>query len=96
MRLPITSAAQADLREIRDYTLHRWGPEQEERYLFDLWDRFESIQSDPSVYRSREDLFPGCQIATQAKHVVLFRTGDDVLEIVRILHAAMDFKRHIE
>jgi plasmid stabilization system protein ParE len=27
--------------------------------------------------------------------VILFRAGPDALEIVRVLHAAMDFKRHL-
>jgi plasmid stabilization system protein ParE len=27
--------------------------------------------------------------------VILFRIGQDALEIVRVLHSAMDFKRHL-
>ena len=39
--------------------------------------------------------FPGCQLAPPGKHVILFRIDGTVLQIVRVLHSAMDFKRHI-
>ncbi len=95
MKLTITHAALDDLRAIRTYTLATWGVEQEKRYLDRLWARFEAVRSDPNRYRLRPDLFPGCRIAAEGSHVILFRAGENALEIVRVLHAAMDFKRHL-
>lgn len=95
MTLDITKAAVADLQSIRDYTLETWGPEQERIYLDSMWNKFEEILSDPIRCRRREDLFPSCRIAVHGKHVILFRIEGKVLQIVRILHSAMDFKRHI-
>jgi len=43
--------------------------------------------------RKVEDLFPGCRIAAEGRHVILFRISDSALKIVRVLHVAMDFKR---
>ena len=94
MTLELTRAAVSDLQSIRDYTLARWGPEQEQRYLDALWRKFEEILADPPRWRSREDLFPGCQIAAEGKHVILFRVQGTVLQVVRLLHGAMDFPRH--
>jgi toxin ParE1/3/4 len=95
MTLELTDAAIGDLRSIRDYTLEKWGEEQEEIYLSEMWDRFEEIQSNSGRHRFRHDLFPNCQIATQGKHVILFRSEGEILQIVRVLHSAMDFGRHI-
>ncbi len=95
MNLTFTHAALEDLRSIRAYTLETWGIEQENRYLDRIWARFDSIRLDPARYRLRPDLFPGCRIAAEGKHVILFRAGSDLLEVVRVLHAAMDFKRHL-
>ena len=95
MELVLTDAALSDLKSIRAYTLEHWGEEQEEKYLSDLWDRFEVIQASPDGCRSRDDLFPGCQLATQGKHVILFRIDDNILQVVRVLHSAMDFQRHL-
>ena len=95
MILEFTKAAVSDLQSIRSYTLETWGPAQEQRYLDALWKKFEEILAHPPRWRRRDDLFPGCQIAAQGKHVILFRVQDTVLEIVRILHGAMDFPRQI-
>ena len=95
MTLDLTDAAVGDLRSIRNYTLDQWGEEQEKLYLDALWEKLELILTDPGRWRSREDLFPGCQIASHGKHVILFRIQGRVLQIVRILHGAMDYSRHI-
>ncbi len=95
MKLTFTQAALEDLRSIRAYTLETRGVEQEDRYLNRIWARFDSIRLDPARYRLRPDFFPGCRIAAEGKHVILFRAGADLLEVVRVLHAAMDFKRHL-
>lgn len=96
MILDFTKAAISDLQSIRSYTLEGWGPEQEQRYLDALWKKFEEILADPQRLRRRNDLFPGCQIAAQGKHVILFWVEDSILRIVRILHGAMDFPRRIQ
>lgn len=95
MTLDFTKAAVSDLQSIRSYTLETWGVEQEQRYLDELWQKFEEILADPKRWRRRHDLFSDCQIAAQDKHVILFRIENSVLQIVRILHSAMDFPRHL-
>lgn len=95
MTLDFTPAAVSDLRTIRAYTLERWGLKQEEIYLDGLWDKFEELLADPGKWRARADLFPGCQIAAQGRHVILFRIQGETLQIVRILHSSMDFRRHL-
>ncbi|RYD22497.1 MAG: type II toxin-antitoxin system RelE/ParE family toxin [Verrucomicrobiaceae bacterium] len=95
MKLVITEAALEDLQSVRDYTLETWGPDQEKRYLNLIWARFENLLVESGRYKRRPDLFPGCQIAAEGKHVILFRCDIEKLEVVRVLHSAMDFKRHL-
>ncbi|MEX1119756.1 MAG: type II toxin-antitoxin system RelE/ParE family toxin [Terrimicrobiaceae bacterium] len=95
MRLVLTEAALADLRSISDYTLATWGEEQEKRYISNMWSRLESLQLDPASGRRRDDLFPGCRLVSEGRHVILFRSSPGVLEVVRVLHSAMDFKRQV-
>ena len=95
MKLELTLAALDDLRSIRAYTLEHWGSVQEQLYLDQIWKKFEAIIRDPSQFRFRRDLFPGCQIAAEGKHVILFRVHRSTLQVVRVLHGAMDFKRHV-
>jgi len=95
MKLVFTEAALEDLRAIRSYTLEHWGTQREQHYLDCLWEKFEAITADPARYRLRNELFAGCRTVAKGRHVILFRTSQDSLEIVRVLHAAMDFKRHL-
>jgi len=95
MKIELTPAALDDLRSIRVYTLERWGAAQETTYLDRVWEKFGSILTNPAPYRGRPDLFPGCQIAAEGKHVILFRVNKSTLQVVRVLHSAMDFKRHL-
>jgi plasmid stabilization system protein ParE len=92
MKQDSTPAALDDLRSIRAYTLDRWGEAQEQRYLDQPWRRFEDIIKDSSRFRFRHDLFPDCQIAAEGRHLILFRVRKDILEVVRVLHSAMNFK----
>ena len=97
MTLDLTAAALTDLRSIRAYTLETWGEEQEEqeeKYLNEMWDKFEEIMRNSGHGRLRNDLFPGCRLASHGKHVILFRFEGKILEIVRVLHGSMDFRRH--
>lgn len=75
--------------------MERWGPAQETAYLDRMWEKFESILATPTPYRSRPDLFPGCLLAVEGKHVILFRVSKSTLQIVRVLHSAMNFPRHL-
>ena len=92
MSLEITRAALEDLRSIRAYTLETWGSVQEEAYLEGMWRKFGELQANPGMHRFRNDLFSGCQLAAEGKHVILFKVAEESLQIVRVLHSAMDFK----
>ena len=95
MKLDLTEAAVADIRSIRTYTVRAWGKRQDELYQARLWKRFEEILAHSSSYRFRHDLFPDCQLAAEGKHVILFRVRNDVLQVVRVLHSAMDIKKQL-
>ena len=95
MRLEITQAALEDLRSVRAYTLETWGSAQEQAHLESIWKRFGEIMADPRLFRFRNDLFKHCQLAAEGKHVILFRVDEDALQIVRVLHSAMDFRKHL-
>jgi toxin ParE1/3/4 len=95
MNLILTEAALDDLRSIRSYTLETWGEKQEAIYLRKIWNRIQSLREAPLRHHLREELFPGCRIASEGRHVILFHADARTVSIVRVLHSAMDFKRHL-
>jgi toxin ParE1/3/4 len=96
MILELTDAALGDLQMIREYTFAQWGEIQEEKYLDGIWEKFEDLVADPQRWRSREDLFPGCRLAVHEKHLILFRVEGAKLQIVRVLHGAMDLRGQLD
>jgi toxin ParE1/3/4 len=72
-----------------------WGEEQEDRYLKGLWSKLAEIQSSPKSCRLRNDLAKGCCSTRHEKHVIFFSVKGQTLQVIRILHGAMDFNRHL-
>jgi toxin ParE1/3/4 len=95
MKLIFSPSAIRDLQGISDYTLQTWGADQEDRYLKDLWGKLAAIQASPESYRLREDLAKGCRSARHEKHVIFFSITGQTLQIIRILHGAMDFNSRL-
>ena len=95
MKLVLTEAALTDLQSISAFTLEKWGAEQETRYIQQMWRRMDFIRTTPNIGRLREDLFPGCRLVAEGRHVILFRSRLESVEIIRVLHSAMDFRRHL-
>ena len=47
------------------------------------------------AHDNRNDVRLGYVKYLVGSHIVFFRTTSDGIEVVRILHASMDFKRHV-
>jgi toxin ParE1/3/4 len=95
MNLILSPSVVRDLQEISNYTLHTWGAELEDRYLKGLWAKLAEIQSNPDSFRLREDLAKSCRSARHEKHVIFFSIQGQTLQVIRILHGAMDFNSHL-
>lgn len=84
-------AAQADLLQIRDYTIERWGTAQAERYLLAIRDACRELADGRRQGRSAEAVRPGYKKAAVGSHTVFFRLTDaGDLAVIRILHQRMD------
>lgn len=95
MRVRLSKLAFADLESIYSYTLERWGREQAESYIEEIWFAFDRVAQTPERWRLRNKLHPGCRICFTGRHAILFRIHESRVEIARVLHDAMDFPRHI-
>jgi len=95
MNLILSPSAIRDLQDISDYTLRTWGAEQEDQYLKGLWAKLADIQFSPESCRLRKDLAKGCRSARYEKHIIFFSIKGQTLQVIRILHGAMDFNNHL-
>jgi len=92
----LTSRADGDLEEIWDYTEQTWSRIQARIYLTKLENRMIALAQHPTAGRKRYDL-PGEPMSFhEGRHVIFYRPTQEGIEIIRVLHDAMDFPRHLE
>lgn len=87
--------AQADFTDILLYTWQEWGEEQRDQYEATLTQAITGLAHYSEIGERRPGLFQGCRARLVARHVLYYRIRDDIIEIVRILHAQADPARHL-
>jgi toxin ParE1/3/4 len=87
--------AKADLNDIWDYSLPRWGLERTERYVRDIERPIEWVAEDPRRGRPCDDIRAGYAKDAVGSHVLFYRTIPNGIDIVRVPHSRMDFARHL-
>lgn len=95
MRLRLSKLAYADLEAVYAYTVRRWGSNQADIYLRQLWDALEAIVETPERWRLRDRVYPGCRVCVAGRHAILYRLNEHGVEVARVLHGSMDLPRHI-
>ena len=101
----LAAAAETDCAEIVRWTAQQFGLRQARNYAATLDAALASLIQGPGVpgARRRSDIGPelwSLHVARQRRrgsHVVIFRAPDGaaVLEVLRVLHDAMDLPRHL-
>lgn len=94
-RYLLRERAEADLAEIWRFTARRWSVAQADKYYRNLVQAFEALAAEPTLGRSCEDIRANYRRYNVASHVVFYRIEDGYADIVRILHARRDFRRHL-
>jgi toxin ParE1/3/4 len=100
----LSHAAESDLDDIVFWTADRYGEKQARIYERVLKDMFASLREGPSVAgaRHRPEIAQGLYSLhtskswRRARHFVFFHLiATNEIEIVRVLHDGMDFRRHL-
>ena len=103
----LSDAAETDLQDIMQWTLARFGAAQARTYAKTLSIALEALADGPTIIgaKVRDDIAKGLftlHVARQhrkGRHFVLYRIGTcegkDLIEVLRILHDAMDLPRHL-
>lgn len=94
-RTVLSPRARRDLEEIWDYTERRWGIDQAEIYIRQLWQHIEAVAMRPALGRACPDVRAGYYKYPSGSHVLFYRMLDDGIDIIRILHERMDVRRHL-
>lgn len=93
-RYRLSRRAKADLDEIWDYSLDRWGDQQAAAYQRQIYTAIGMIAERPDLGWADSNLRPGYRRRPAGSHVIFYRVGG-MVEIVRILHQSMDAKSRL-
>ena len=92
-RLELSQQAKADFRDILSYTLTTWGESQLAKYRASINDALHVILYNPSA--GRPSVKPNVKVLAVEHHRIFYRTMEDTIYVVRILHERMDTSRHL-
>lgn len=87
MKMPyeITARAEADLQRIYAYGVHRFGRDQADRYLNKLFDRFELIAENPSLYQRVDHVRPGYRRCVVDTNSIYYRASVEHVQIIAVV-----------
>ncbi|MCL6416028.1 type II toxin-antitoxin system RelE/ParE family toxin [Aestuariirhabdus sp. Z084] len=95
-QLVIAPAAKADLKEIYQYGLRKWGQTQSKSYLENIKEQFWTLTEQRLIGIDRSDLLPGARSLPIESHTLFYRVSTDTVEIIRVLHGRQDPLRHLK
>jgi toxin ParE1/3/4 len=83
------------MRKIAIDTRARWGYEQAAAYSAALRDAIKSLGEFPFRFPEFESPHKGLRRMGSGRHTVFYLITEDTIEIVRVLHTAMDFDERL-
>ena len=91
----LAPAAQRDLSSIWDCTEQRWDAQQAETYISEIRAAIERLAEDPERGWPCDEIRAGYRRYAIGSHRIFYRTRDQGVDIIRILHQRMDPTRHV-
>ena len=91
----LSPKALADLDAIWEYSLQNWGLAKSETYIRGVNVALELVAANPHLARDAGSIRPSLLKYHVGSHVICFRLNDKQIVVSRILHARMDFPRHL-
>ncbi len=95
-RVRFRPAARADLARIAEEGRERWGREAARDYILSIRGQLAQLAGQPGIGSNRSLLAPGLRKATVGSHHAFYRTIQDGIVVVRVLHPRMDTPRWLD
>ena len=87
----LTPSALQDLDDIWRYSAETWSIEQADEYIDQLVMVFETITSQPTIARERNEFTPPVRIQVHESHLIVYSFLAEQITIFRILGARQDW-----
>ena len=95
MPLELSRKAQADLDDIRDYSLEQFGVERAILYLDAIEQAFRRLLDHPRIGSQQADIGEAVLSYPVGEHRIFYDARPGHVYVIRVLHKAMDVERHL-
>lgn len=85
----LSPAARQDLRDIWRYSAENWGKARADDYIDDLYAAFSRLALFPGSGHLDERYGEGIRLSRAGQHLIVHRTTESAVEIIRVLHGQM-------
>lgn len=93
----LTNKAVEDLEKIWEYTVKIWSEHQANAYYETLISNCQEIANDPNLGKTYKGVTKNLLGLKANKHIIFYRNvNEDYVEVTRILHERMNFKKRIK
>ena len=82
--------ATRNISSIADYTIEQWGKDQARKYITELRRAMERLSTAGMLHPQSSLPFPGLRKMRCGHHLAYFLIDDATVDVVRVLHEAMD------
>ncbi len=93
--LTLSPKAEQDIENILRYTGEAWGEKQLLIYRDKLADALEMLRANPAIGHQTPPLPETHRLYPLGSHVIVYRTNEFVIGVIRILHQRMSVTRHL-
>ncbi len=84
-RLVLSEEARADIKDILNYTLQKWGKEQQIKYSVLLDTALLAIQNDPNKGRKHSNLAAEIRYYHAGRHYIVYWIKGAEIQVARVL-----------
>ena len=95
MRFELSRKAEADLDDIRDYSVGQFGVDRTIDYLDALEHAFSRILNFPDIGPARPDIGERMRSLPVGEHRIFYERESQSILILRVLHKRMDLERYL-
>ncbi len=93
--IKLSPKARQDFIDILRYTGQTWGPQQLALYRDKIDGALQAIGRNPQAGHRRDDLPDTHRLYFVGAHVIVYRTEDSCVGVLRLLHQRMSLSRHL-
>lgn len=92
----LSPKAESDLEKIWYHTASVWSETQADRYIESLVVVFDLLLAMPKMAHERMDFVPPVRIHPSGSHLIIYRTNEGFLDILRALGGQLDWQLLLE